>query len=308
MQVVTCNPSKMRNHCTLAFLSAVTLAAGPWSIAHSQTHPATVGHHTLWTVKGKTNTVYLLGSVHFLSPTETLPAVVDHAYRDAEQLVMEIDMDDLDPAVVQQTTIALGLLPPSETLESQLGADDFARVAKQARNAGIDPALLTRLRPWLAALTLVQMNLKKLGLDADSGVEQRLMVRAMHDKKEIHGLETIQQQLGMLAGLPAAQQREFLLYSVDDMERANTEISQLIDAWRTGDTATLATLLTEGLEQYPDLYRPLTLDRNRQWLQTIEGLLDDKDDYLVVVGALHLVGKGSVIDLLEQHGHTARQQ
>ena len=31
-------------------------------------------------------------------------------------------------------------------------------------------------------------------------------------------------------------------------------------------------------------------------------LLDDRDDYLVVVGALHLVGKDSVIDLLEAQG------
>jgi len=264
--------------------------------------------HTLWTVKGKTNTVYLLGSVHFLSPDEKLPAVIDDAYRDAEKLLMEIDMDDLDPQVVQQLTIDLGLLPSNETLESQLGAQNYAQVAKQARAVGMDPAMLGRLRPWLAALTLVQMNLKEMGLDANSGVEQKLLARAAADGKEIRGLETIQQQLGMLAGLPLQQQREFLLYSVEDMERGKGEIDGLIGAWRKGDTKALARLLTEGLDEYPDLYRPLTLDRNRQWLQSIENLLDDRDDYLVVVGALHLVGKGSVIDLLQQQGHKATQQ
>ena len=265
-------------------------------------------HHTLWSVKGKTNTVYLLGSVHFLSPSEQLPAAMDAAYRDAEKLVMEIDMDDLDPQVTQKLTLDLGLLPANETLESKLGKPTYARVSKQAQAMGLDPALLGRFRPWLAALTLAQMNLKQLGLDAESGVEQKLVARAAADHKEIIGLETLQQQLSMLANLPDRQQREFLLYSVDDVERANQDIDDLLAAWRKGDTATLAKLLSEGMDEYPELYRPLTVDRNRNWLKRIEQLLEEHDDYLVVVGALHLVGKDSVIDLLERDGHKARQQ
>jgi uncharacterized protein YbaP (TraB family) len=286
--------------CALLILA---VAPGP-----SPQAQATSPHHTLWTVKGKTNTVYLLGSVHFLSPAEQLPSVVDQAYRDSEKLVMEIDMDDLDPKVVQQLTVDLGLLPSNETLQSKLGPQVYAQVAKQAQAVGLDPGLLSRLRPWFAALTLVQLNLKQMGLDAESGVEQKLVARAAIDHKEILGLETIQQQLGMLSGLADKQQREFLLYSVEDMDRAKNDIDELIAAWRKGDTRTLAQLLTEGLDEYPDLYRPLTVDRNRQWLASIEKLLTERDDYLVVVGALHLVGKDSLIDLLQQHGHKAQQQ
>jgi uncharacterized protein YbaP (TraB family) len=35
----------------------------------------------------------------------------------------------------------------------------------------------------------------------------------------------------------------------------------------------------------------------------VEALLDDRDDYLVVVGTLHLVGKDSLIELLQAKGH-----
>src|SRR4026209_2280762 len=55
---------------------------------------APAGHHMLWSLQGKTNKVYLLGSFHLLKATETLPAAMDAAYADAEALVMEIDMDD----------------------------------------------------------------------------------------------------------------------------------------------------------------------------------------------------------------------
>ncbi len=106
----------------------------------------------------------------------------------------------------------------------------------------------------------------------------------------------------MLAGLPDRQQREFLLYSIDDADRMAEEIDELLSAWRRGDSKALAALLAEGFEHYPDLYRPLTTDRNRRWLGQVEALLDDRDDYLVIVGTLHLVGKDSLIELLEGKG------
>jgi uncharacterized protein YbaP (TraB family) len=274
-------------------------------IALFATTAASAAEHQniLWSMKGKTNTVYLLGSVHFLKPSEKLPQAVDAAYADAERLLMEIDMDDLDPLHAQQVTLELGMLPPNETLESQLGAATYAKVSEQARAIGVEPVMLNRFRPWLAALTLVQLQLVKMGLDPSSGVEQRFVARAAADRKEIKGLETLRDQLAMMASLPLAQQREFLLYSVEDTQRATREIDDLIAAWRGGDLAGLAALMTEGFEKYPDLYRPMTVDRNRKWIGPLETLLDDRDDYLVIVGALHLVGKDSVIELLEKRGH-----
>jgi hypothetical protein len=37
-------------------------------------------------------------------------------------------------------------------------------------------------------------------------------------------------------------------------------------------------------------------------------LLDDRDDYLVVVGALHLVGRDSVVELLRKRGYEVVQE
>jgi uncharacterized protein YbaP (TraB family) len=264
-------------------------------------------HHSLWSLEGKTNTVYLLGSVHFLKESEQLPAVLDEVYKNAEVLLMEIDMDDLDPAETQQVTLELGMLPAGQSLEQQLGKPTYAKLSARAQEVGIDPMLLNRFKPWFAAMTLVQLQLVKMGLAATSGVEQRFTARAVADKKPIHGLETLREQLGMLAGLPDRQQREFLLYSIDDADRMAEEIDELLSAWRRGDSKALAALLEEGFEQYPDLYRPLTTDRNRRWLGQVEALLDDREDYLVIVGTLHLVGKDSLIDLLESKGHSVTQ-
>ena len=82
-----------------------------------------------------------------------------------------------------------------------------------------------------------------------------------------------------------------------------SEIDELLPPGAAATRKAMAKLLQEGFDEYPDLYRPLTVERNRKWVPQIEQLLDDRDDYLVVVGALHLVGKDSVIDLLERKGH-----
>ncbi len=289
---------------SLLLVLTCSLQPTTYSLAAEASAPE---RHSLWSLKGEQNTIYLLGSVHFLSPAEKLPAAMEAAYQDAEALYMEIDMDDLDPMAAQKIALELGMLPPGQTLEQALGAETYAKVSEKARELGIEPVMLDRFRPWFAALTLVQLHLLKMGLDPNSGVEQRLTARATSDGKPIQGLETLEEQLGTLAGLSAQQQKEFLVYSVEDSERATREIDTMLKAWRTGDVAALDKLLAEGMEKYPDVYRPLTVDRNRKWIASIEKLTDDEDDYLIVVGTLHLVGKDSVIELLEKKGYRVTQ-
>jgi uncharacterized protein YbaP (TraB family) len=284
-----------------SLLLALAFSLAPTAFSLADTPSA------VWSLKGKQNTVYLLGSVHFLSPAEKLPAAMEAAYEDAEALYMEIDMDDLDPLAAQKVALELGMLPPGQTLAEELGAETYAMVAQKARELGVEPMMIERFRPWFAAMTLVQLHLMKMGLDPNSGVEQRFTARATRDGKPIQGLETLEEQLGTLAGLPAPQQKQFLVYSVEDTERATKEIDTMLKAWRTGDVAALDKLLAEGMEKYPDVYRPLTIERNKKWIASIEQLLDDEDDYLIVVGALHLVGKDSVIELLEKKGHRVTQ-
>jgi uncharacterized protein YbaP (TraB family) len=51
----------------------------------------------------------------------------------------------------------------------------------------------------------------------------------------------------------------------------------------------------------------LTTDRNRRWLPTLTGLLHERENYLVVVGALHLVGQDGLVHLLQQSGYRVEQ-
>ncbi len=97
-------------------------------------------------------------------------------------------------------------------------------------------------------------------------------------------------------------QREFLLKALDDAQRPADALETFLRSWREGDDEALAEELASEFAGAPELYRSLMVDRNRNWVERISGLLDDSRDYLVVVGALHLVGPDGLPALLAARG------
>jgi uncharacterized protein YbaP (TraB family) len=293
---------------TARHLTALLLAL---SVALAPAPAFARGKHILWTVQGKQNTVYLLGSIHVLRAGDAaLSDVAERAYDDAEQLVMEVDLDDpgeTDPMAMLEVMQRKALLPEGQSLRGVLGSD-YDSVNRRAQQAGLDLALFDGFAPWMVATTLLQLELAKRGFSPEFGIEQVLARRAAGDEKPVQGLETTAQQLELLAGMPMPMQKRFLIMTLDDSAQIDEEIGELVGAWQAGDTDALAALLSDEFDEFPDLYRRLTVDRNRAWVGRLADLLDDRDDYLVVVGALHLVGENSVVDLLEQRGYEVVQQ
>jgi uncharacterized protein YbaP (TraB family) len=290
-----------------ARLTALLAAA---ALAFTSTPGEAAERSVVWSVRGEHNTVYLFGSIHVLRPGDVgLPRAAQAAYDDAEQLVMEIDMDD--PAIADPLAMAAQMqryaqLPPGQSLESELGAD-YATVAAHVQEAGLDISTFDGFAPWFVGMLILQLEVTKRGFDPAHGIEQQVTDRAVADRKPILGLETPADQFAVLAGLSLPEQKRFLLMTLEETESADARLDELLTAWRTGDTATLARVLSDEFDEFPELYRPLTEDRNRAWVEQLAGLLDDRDDYLVVVGALHLVGRNSVVDLLRQRGYRVTQ-
>ena len=257
----------------------------------------------MWMAEGSNNRVYLLGSIHLLREQDhPLPQIIADAYEDAETLYMELDMDDLDPLATQATINRLGMLEEGISLRDVMGEELYAEAATAASELEIPLEMLERTEPWYAAITVEQLVLARIGFNTAYGVEMHLLRKASSDGKEILGFETLEQQLGYLDGLSLEAQRALLIQTLTESAAIGEIMDDLILAWRSGDIDYLEQTLLADLSGYPELYDTIVADRNRLWVDTIDDLLDDGEDYLVIVGALHLVGKDGVPRLLEQRG------
>lgn len=267
--------------------------------------PASVAAHplTMWQIEGETNRVYLLGSVHLLRKQDhPLPAAIDAAYEDAEVLVMELDMDDLDPSLVQTFTNRLGVIQDDRTLKDLMGDARYAEAAAAAEALDIPLDMLAKAEPWYAAITVEQLVLMRIGFNPLYGVELHMTRQAQRDGKPIEGLETVEEQLGFLDGLSPEAQNDLLIQTLEEGGEISLLMDDMIGAWRTGDIGYLEDTILSEMAQYPEIYDAIVVARNRRWVDTITEFLDDEDDYLVIVGALHLIGDDGVPAMLEERG------
>ncbi len=249
--------------------------------------------------------LWLLGSVHYLrSEDYPLPPNVDRLYEMADILVMELDLDDLDPIAVQGSFAGAGMLPPTSSLQSVLTPSVYRLAEARAAEFGLDLTLMARFEPWLVALTLMDLGMSAMGFNASQGLEQYLLRRAARDNKEVHGLEALEDQIRVFDQLSAMEQEALLVQTLTELDEAHGAMDELLDAWRDGLLDALASQLTADFEDFPNLYRALVIDRNVRWLDELQQLLSDERSSLVVVGALHLVGEDSVIELLRGRGLT----
>jgi uncharacterized protein YbaP (TraB family) len=221
---------------------------------------------------------------------------------------MEIDLDDLDPAAGARFTAAHAVYGAERSLRDAIGEDRWKQTAALAQQLGLPLALIERLEPWAVALMLSVTQLQQAGLSIDAGVEQQLAKRASADGKPIAGLETMEQQLRLFDGLDETAQVRFLQQTVDDAPRIATQLDAIDGAWRAGREQELEQLLRDEYARSPGLFELLVDRRNAAWIEPLRALLRGRDDVLVVVGALHLVGDGSVIELLRRAGLEPERQ
>ena len=258
-----------------------------------------------WRMTGQNGSeVTLLGSMHVLRPSDhPLPPTIDALINGADSIVMEIDLDDLDPVAQQRLILETAMLPQGTVLKDVLDEDAYRLAEEHLGALGVDVNALERFEPWFLAITALDLGMRKLGFQSERGVEQYVVGRARASGKQIVGLETLEFQMGLFDALPREQQQALLEQTLDELDEGAAVLDKMVASWRAGELESLSAELFEEFDGYPGLYEKLVTKRNSSWVPLLEGMLADGNRHLVVVGALHLVGPGNVIELLEKRGH-----
>jgi hypothetical protein len=158
------------------------------------------------------------------------------------------------------------------------------------------------MRPWLVALTIMLTEYQSLGAGPEHGIEKIFMDRAQKDRKKTGGFETVEQQLSFFGELTADKQQALLDKTFEDLAQSREQLVDMIANWSAGRDQDLATQMNKSFVGHEDLKKRLLDDRNAAWIKPIEKLLAGEAPTLVIVGAGHLTGTGSVVDLLSKKG------
>ncbi len=279
-------------------LALLALHAG----VRAQTH--TFG----WRITKGAGLVYLVGSVHLLTPDfYPLPDPLEAAYKDSRRLVEEVDMGEMLAPDSQMQLLWSGMLPAGTTLDQVVSKKtlDLARARASAVGLPFEP--LARFKPWFLALTLEAMEWQKAGFDENLGLDKHFYDLAKSDGKTVQGLETVAFQISRFNGMSRDEQDKMLADSLDDSDTEITELSQLTTAWKAGNEAAVERIVLHDLTDDPDMYQRLLVDRNHDWLPKIEALFDQPGHTLVVVGAAHLVGPDGLLEMLKTQGYQVEQ-
>lgn len=294
-----------------ALLSLVALAAcgepepepAPVPVVEAAPKPA------MWKVADADTTIYLFGTVHVLPPSLTWHSpAVDKALAEAKAIYFETDTEG-DQAAFREILNRLGLYAPSERLSDRLELKDLELLRSALDKLDLPLVAIESMRPWYAGIVISEAVVRKAGYDVTSGVESVMRPAARKAGKEIRFLETVEEQMSAFATLPEDVQIRFLTSGLAEIDSASQELGDLVNAWKAGDVDALNRLLIdEDLGAIPELYGALLTKRNANWAPEIDTLMkSESGTFLIAVGAAHLIGKDSVIEMLKPLGHVAER-
>ena len=280
-----------------ALVAAASLAFLPQA-AQAKGAPA------LWSVSDADTTVYLFGTIHLLPDKYAWrTARFDQAVAGSNELVLETIVDDKDPMKLVGILTKLGFsnnLPP---IAKRVPAAKVPALEAAITKSGIPRSAFDKMETWAASFMLLGNQFKDLGLKGDQGVETALRTSFASQGKPIGELETNAEQLGYFDTLPESAQRALLEGAIEHPENMRQEFDAMLAAWSRGDVQAIARSFNRDLSGSPELKSVLLNRRNANWSRWIEQRMARPGSVLIAVGAGHLAGRDSVLELLKRDGY-----
>ncbi len=282
-------------------VAASAFALAP-AAAQAKTAPA------MWSVSDADTTVYLFGTIHLLPEKfEWRTTRFDAAVSGSQELVVETIIDDKNPLALMSVLSQLAFSPNLPPITERVPADKRAALEAAIKKSAIPRPAFDRMETWAAAFMLLGNQFKDLGLKGGEGVEAKLRDTFKSQGKPIGELETNAEQLGFFDTLPEKAQRQLLEGSIEAPGETGKAFRAMLDSWVKGDVAAIARSFNHDLSESPELMDALIKRRNANWSRWVGQRMTRPGSVLIAVGAGHLAGPGSVVDLLQRDGYKVKR-
>lgn len=293
--------SLLRRACAALGLSLLLVAA-PVQAKAPQAKPA------LWAVADSDTTIYLFGTVHLLPANyQWRSAKLDQVVAGSQQLVVETIIDESNPHKMLGAMASLAFSPGLPPLADRVPPEKRPALAAAVQKSGLPPQAFDRMETWAAAFMLLGNRFKEMGLQGGAGVEAVLRSAFASQGKPVGELETNVEQLGFFDALPEKAQRALLEGAIDEPKTMSKDFEKMLAAWARGDVEEIARTFNRDLSSSPELMEVLVKRRNQNWSRWIQQRMAAPGAVLVAVGAGHLAGRDSVIDMLKRSGYRVRR-
>lgn len=256
----------------------------------------------LWEISGKglQQPSYIFGSMHLIDAKDFFvrPAF-DSALAHCSQVAFEIKLDDLEALMSIQDKLTL---PDDQTLDEFTSAENYKKIAEYFKDSlDMDISESGNQKPFVLYQALEESYVR----GEQKSYELYFLTQAMSAKKEIFGLESVDDQLNLFDKIPYKEQMQWICNAIDSSVYYKNAFQQAVDAYTREDLNAIGHIMDESspeLNQYDDL---LLYDRNAKWVPEIEKLISDKSTF-IAVGAAHLPGDKGVLQLLRDQGYTVK--
>ena len=263
---------------------------------------------SVWQVSKNNHQLFLGGTIHVLKKSDyPLPVEFSKAFKNSDKLVFETDIEKAKSPEFAQKMAQMMMLPKGKSLKDALNKKTFNRLKKYlaARNIPIENML--SFKPSMIVLVLTVIELKAMGM-VDIGVDEYFHTKAKQAGKSIGYFESVDEQLAFIQNMGKGNENDMIMSTIDDMSRMRDMMAVIKSAWLKGDENKLAAAtLNDMMRDYPDIYQTLLVKRNNNWMPHIEKMIQDKKVELVLVGALHMVGKDGLLQQLRNKGYRVTQ-
>jgi len=283
-----------------SFTALLALGSAAEARAPQQAKPA------LWAVTDADTTIYLFGTIHLLpSDLKWRTARFDEAVTNSRELVVETIVDEKNPSKLMAAMASIGLAKGLPPLVDRVPAAKRAKLQAAIKKSGVPETAYNAMKTWMAAFLLLSNQFRDMGLSG--GVEGVLRDDFTAKNKPIGELETNVEQLSFFDRLPEAAQRNLLEGALEDNTTVKRDFGGMLDAWARGDVKGIARTFDKDLSGSPELRDSLIRQRNSNWSKWIEKRMAQPGEVLIAVGAGHLAGPNSVLEMLEKDGYKIKR-
>ncbi len=243
---------------------------------------------------------YLFGTIHII-PKSQFKAydIADKKLRESEQMILEMEIDV--PLKTQMEWARKLMLPEGKTIQDYMDKEKYDVLHSYALDSlNIKKILYNtyiKMKPFAFYSALIPHVIgKKI-----EGYDMYYSEIAKKEEIPVVGLESFEFQLAIFDSIPYEKQLD--MFFDEDSPDLVSEMQKMIDMYLSHDIYSMADALNEEEAiGYAELESELLIKRNKDWVEKLLVLMNEKSSF-IAVGAAHLAGKHGLIIQLREKGY-----